>query len=198
MDLVKHEIWVVDDEPFKERFWRIPPPMVEEVRAHMKEMLEAGAIHPSQSPWCNAIMLVRKKDGGLNFCIDFCKLNARTKKDSYPLPCIQEAIESLVGAGYFSCLDLKVRFWQIAMDEASKQYTAFMVGNLGFFECEQMPFGLCNAPTTFQRLMQNCLGKLNLTCCLIYLDDMIVFSKTKEEHLQCLHVVCSNALKYIT
>ena len=164
-DLAKHEIWVVDDEPFKERFKRIPPPMVEEVRAHMKEMLEAGAIWPSQSPWCHAVMLPRKKDGGLHFCIDFWKLNARSKKDSYPLPSIQEAIESLVGAGYFSCLDLKVDFWQIAMDVASMQYTAFMVGNLGFFEWEQIPFGLCNAPTIFQRLVQKCLGKLNLTYC---------------------------------
>ena len=84
--------------------------MVEEVRAHMKEMLEAGAICPSQSPWCNAVMLVKKKDRGLHFCIDFYKLNVRTKKDSYPLLHIQEAIESLIGAGYFSCLDLKVGF----------------------------------------------------------------------------------------
>ena len=88
--LPKHEIRVVDDEAFKERFWRIPPPMVEEVRVHVKEIFEAGAIHPSQSPWCNAIMLVMKKYGGLHFCVDFCKLNARTKKDSYPLPHIQE------------------------------------------------------------------------------------------------------------
>ena len=155
----------------------------------MKEMLEAGAIHPSQSPWCNAVVLVRKKDRGLHFCIDFCKLNVRTKKDSYPLPHIQEAIESLIGAGYFSCLDLKAGFWQITMDRALKQYIAFTVGNLGFFKSECMPFGLCNAPATFQRLMQNCLGKLSLMYCLIYLDDMIVFSKTEEEHLQCLHVV---------
>ena len=84
--------------------------MVEEVRAHVKEMLEAGAIHASQSPWCNAIVLIRKKDGGLHFCIDLCKLNTRTKKDSYPLPHIQETIESLVGAEYFSCLDLKAGF----------------------------------------------------------------------------------------
>ena len=158
--LVKHGIKVVDDEPLKEIFWRIPPPMVEEVRAYMKEMLEVGAIFPSQSPWCNAVVLVRKKDRGLCFCIDFCKLNVWTKKDSYPLLHIQEAIESLVGAGYFSCLDLKAGFWQITMDEALKQYTAFMVGNLGFFECERMPFGLCNAPETFQRLMQSCLGNL--------------------------------------
>ena len=82
--------------------------MVDEVHAHVKEMLEVGAIHPSQSPWCSAVVLVCKKDRDLCFCIDFCKLNARTKKDSYLLPLIQEAIESLVGAGCFSCLDQKV------------------------------------------------------------------------------------------
>ena len=107
--------------------------MVDEVQTHDKEMLEVGTMCPCQSPWCNIVLLVHKKGGGLHFCIDFCKLNARTKKDSYPLPLIQEAIESLVGVGYFSCLDLKVGFWQIAMDEALKQYTAFTIGNLGFF-----------------------------------------------------------------
>ena len=152
------------------------------MKAHVKEMLEAGTMCPSQSPWCNTVVLVRKKDGSLCFCIDFYKLNVRTKKDSYPLPHIQEALKNLVWAGYFSCLDLKAGFWQIAMDKASKQYTAFTVGNLGFFECEHVPFGLCNAPATFLRLMQNCLGKLNFTYCLIYLDDVIVFSETKEEH----------------
>ena len=97
IDLAKHETWVIDDEPFNERFWRIPSPMVEEVRAHMKEMLEVGTIHPSQSPWYNAIVLVRKKDRGLCFYIDFCKLNARTKKGYYPLPHMQETIEGIAG-----------------------------------------------------------------------------------------------------
>ena len=88
------------------------------------------------------VVLVWKKDGSLCLCIDFCCLNAHTKKDSYPLPRIQEALESLVGAGHFSCLDLKSGFWQIKMEEASKQYTTFIVGNLGFFECDCMPFWL--------------------------------------------------------
>ena len=131
----------------------------------------------------------KKKDGDLHFCIDFCKLNARMKKDFYLLPHTQEAIESLIGAGYFSWLDLKKGVWQITMDKALEQYTAFIVGNLGFFKCECMPFGLCNTPATFQRLMQNCLGELNLTYCLIDLDDVIVFSKTEEEHLWPLHFV---------
>ena len=157
-DLAKYEIRVTDEEPFKERFWRIPHQMVDKVHTYVMEMLEAGAIHPSQSPWCNTVVLVCKKDGGLYFCINFCKLNARTKMDSYLLPYIQEAIESLVGARYFICLDLKVGFWQIAMDKALKQYTAFTEGNLEIFESKHMPFELCNAPAMFQRLMQKCLG----------------------------------------
>ena len=133
-NLEKYEIRVVDEEPFKEQFQRISPPMVDEVWAHMKEMLEAVAICPSQSPWCNAVVLVHKKYGGQHFCIDCHKLNARTKKDSYPLPQIQEAIKSLVWVGYFSCLDLKAGSWQIAMDEASKQYTAFNHGKPRIFQ----------------------------------------------------------------
>ena len=127
---MEHTIKVTDDTPFKEWFRQIPPPLVEEVRSHLQEMLESGAIRPA---WCNAVVLVMKKDGGLWFCIDFCCLNVCTKKDSYPLPRNQEALESLVGAGHFSCLDLKSGFWQIKMEEASKQYSAFTVGNLGFF-----------------------------------------------------------------
>ena len=110
--------------------------MVDEVHAHVKEILEAGAICPTQSPWCNTVVLVCKKDGGLQFCSDFHNPNARTKKDSYLLPQIQEAIESLVGAGCLSFLDLKVGFWQIAMDEASKQCTTFTVGNLAYFSAK--------------------------------------------------------------
>ena len=158
--------------------------------------VDEGAIQPSQSAWCNTVVLVRKKDRGLPFYIDFCCLNACMKKDSYPLPRIQEALESLIGAGHFCCLDLKLGFWQIKMEEASKQYTTFIVGNLGFFKRDCMPFGLCNAPVTFQQLMQSCLGKLNLIYCLIYLDDIIIFTQTAEEHLHWLHVVFDQFREY--
>ena len=156
---------------------------------HLQEILDSAAVCPSQSMWCNAVVLVQKKDGGLHFCIDFWHLNAHTKKDSYPLSRIQAALESLVSIGYFSCLDLKSGFWQIKMDESFKQYTMFTIGNLGFFDCNHMPFGLCNAPATFQGLMQNCLGELNLIYCLIYLDNIVVFSHMAEEHLHHLCVV---------
>ena len=155
----------------------------------MNDMLQAGAIRPSSSPWCNAVILVWKKDGGLRFCIDFRKLNVRTKKDSYPLPHIQEMLESLEGSHIFSSFNFKSGFWQVEMDEASKQYTTFTMGSLGFFECEHMPFRLCNVPTTFQRLMQNCLSELNLTYCLIYLDDVITFSTDEDDHLHHMRVI---------
>ena len=187
----KHKIVLKDPDtpPFKERFCRIPPPQLDEVRAHLKMMLDAGVIRPSNSPWCNAVVLVRKKDGSLRFCINFRRLNALTVKDSHPLPRICETLESLAGAAHYSTFDMNSGFWQVPMDEDSKQYTAFTLGSMGLYECESMPFGLCNAPPTFQRLMQNCLGELNLTYCLIYLDDVIVFSQTEEEHLERMRVV---------
>ena len=109
--LTEHVIKVTDDTPFKEHFRQIPPPLVEEVCTDLWGMLDSGAICPSQIAWCNAVVLVRKKDGGLHFCIHFWCLNAHMKKDTYWLPRIQEALESLAGAGHFSCLDLKSRFW---------------------------------------------------------------------------------------
>ena len=188
-DANKHVIELMDDEPFKERFRRITPPLLEEVRENLQDMLDGGAIWPSNSPWCNAVVLVRKKDGTLRFCIDLWRLNTRTKKDSYPLPRMQETMESMVGARFFSSMDLKSGFWQVKMSEESRQYTAFTVGSLGVYEFLWMPYGLCNAPATFQRLMQNCLGELNLTYALVYLDDVIVYSHTEEDHLRQLQAV---------
>ena len=188
---MKHKIVLRDPEapPFKEHFRRIPPPQVEEVQEHLKLMLDAGAIHPSNSPWCNGVVLVRKKDGSLRFCIKFRRLNSLTKKDSHPLPRICEILDSLVGSAYYSTFDLTSGFWQVPMDEELKQYTAFTLGSMGLFKCERMPFGLCNTPATVQRLMQNCLGELNLMYCLIYLDNVIVYSRMPAEHLQRMRVV---------
>ena len=187
----KHKIVLKDPDtpPFKERFHRIPPPQLDEVRAHLKMMPDAGVIRPSNSPWCNAVVLVRKKDGSLHFCINFRRLNSLAVKDSHPLPRICETLESLAGVAHNTTIDMNSGFWQVPMDVESKQYTAFTLGSMGLYECESMPFGLCNAPPTFQRLMLNCLGELNLTYCLIYLDDVIIFSKTEEEHLERMRVV---------
>ena len=186
----EHVIELLKDKLFKERSWCIAPPLDEdEVHQHIQKMLDGSAIWPSQSRWCNAMVLVRKKDGSLLFCIDVCCLNARTKKDAYLLPWMQETMESMVDAWHFSCMDLKSGFWQVKMAEESRQYTTFMVSSMGVYEFLHMPYGLCNAPAMFQLLTQNCLGELNLMYTLIYLDDVIVYSKTEKEHLTHLRTV---------
>ena len=129
-DAAEHIIELLDEEPFKEKFQRIAPPLMDKVREHLQEMLDGSAIRPSQSPWCNAVVLVQKKDGALRFCINFRRLNARTKKDFYPLPRMQETMESMVGARFFSTMDLKSGFWQVKMAEKSRQYTAFTIGSM--------------------------------------------------------------------
>ena len=174
----KHKIVLKDPDtpPFKEHFHRTLPPQLDEVREHLKLMLDAGVIRPSNSPWCNAVVFVRKKDRSLRFCIDFRKLNSLTVKDSHPLPRICETLESLAGAAHFSTFDMNSGFWQVPMDEESKQYTAFTLGSRGLYECESMPFGLCNAPPTFQRLMQNCLGEFSPTRLMSIYGECVLFS----------------------
>ena len=195
-DLVKHEIHLTDEKPFKEPFRRISPAMIEEVREHIAEMLAAEAIRPSQSPFSSNVVLVRKKDGSIRLCIDFRKLNQRTIKDAYAIPRIEDSFHLLVGSKFFTKLDLKAGYWQVELKEEDKMKTAFQVGNIGFFECNRMPFGLCNAPATFQRLMERAMGDLNLRDCLIYLDDIIIFSDTFESHLDRLEAVFERIHKY--
>ena len=182
-DLVKHHIELTNYTPIKDRYRRIPPQQYEEVQKHLKEMLDIGAIRRSNSPWASPVVLVRKKDGTLRFCIDLRKLNARTVKDAYSIPRIEDALDSLNGACIFTSLDLKSGYWQVELDDESIPLTAFTVGPLGFYECVRMPFGLTNAPATFQRLMESCLGDLHLSWCIIYLDDIIIFSKDPDNHI---------------
>ena len=122
-------------------------------------------------------------------------LNARTIKDAYSLPRIDETLDCLGGAIIFTSLDLKSGYWQVEMDEESKALTAFTVGPLGFYEYERMPFRVTNAPATFQCLLESCLGELHLNWCIIYLDDIIVFSKTLEDHLIRLHGIFEKLTK---
>ena len=194
-NLVKHNIVLTDPIPFKERYRRIPPQLFSEVKAHLKEMLDLAAIRHSNSPWASAIVLVRKKDGKLRFCIDLRKLNNRTLKDSYSLPRIEHVLDQLLGSTIFTTLDLKAGYWQVEMVEECKPYTAFTCGPLGFYECETMPFGATNAPATFQRLMDNCLGDLNMNWCIVYLDDIIIFSQNAASHIERLEAVFKKLAK---
>ena len=195
-NLVEHEIKLHDNIPFREPYRRIPPGMYEEVRQHLKEMLEIGAIRKSSSPYCSNVVLCRKSDGSLRFCIDLRKLNNRTIKDAYSLPRSTETMDSLIGSKFFSKLDLRSGYWQVELKEEDKHKTAFTVGPLGFYECNRMPFGLTNAPATFQRLMEACMGEMHLKECLIFLDDILIFSSTFEEHLERLESVFDKLEKH--
>ncbi|XP_018371543.1 PREDICTED: RNA-directed DNA polymerase homolog [Trachymyrmex cornetzi] len=143
-------------------------------------MREQGVIQESVSPWMSPAILVKKKDGTIRFCVDYRKLNAVTKKDSYPLPRIDDIFDQLSGSSWYSTLDLKSGYWQVKIRPEDKEKTAFSVGN-GLWQFKVMPFGLCNAPATFEQVMEQILQELLSKICLVYLEYMIIFSESFEE-----------------
>jgi hypothetical protein len=181
-DKVPHKIDTTDDKSISQPYRRIPPQHFREVRELLQKFLDQGIIQKSKSPYASPIVLVQKKDGSLRICVDYRRLNAKTVRDSFPLPRIEESLEALQGARYFSSLDLAHGYHQVVMDSESISKTAFRVP-FGLFEYTRMPFGLVNAPGTFQRVMEMCLGDLNLSELLIYLDDILVYSSTVQEHI---------------
>ncbi len=146
-------------------------------------MLEQGIIEYSTSPWAAPVVLVLKKDETLRLCIDFRRLNDITLKDSFPLPRIDDTLDKLSGAKYFTTLDMESGYWQIELDEESKEKTAFIVEN-NLYQFKRMAMGLCNAPATFQRTMNFVLRDVLGKKALVYLDDVIIYSKTVEDHLK--------------
>lgn len=186
--VVQHKIDTGNQPAIKQPPRRLPFHMQKEVDEHVSDMLKRGIIEPSSSAWSSAIVLVQKKDGSKRFCVDYRRLNSVTMKDAYPLPRIDESLNQLNGAKWFSTLDLNAGYWQVELDPNDKPKTAF-VTRQGLFEFNVMPFGLCNAPATFERLMETVLSGLQWQVCLIYLDDVIVYGKTFEEMLHNLELV---------
>ena len=152
------------------------------------KMLEQKVITPSSSPWASPVVLVAKKDGSTRFCVDYRRLNSITRMDIYPLPRIDDTLDLLAKTKFFSTLDLASGYWQVGMEASSQPKTAFCAHS-GLYEFTVMPFGLCNAPTTFQRLMETVLSGLARDKCFIYLDDVLVVGKTFEEHANNLREV---------
>lgn len=178
---VKHKIRLSDPTPFKQRARPIHPSDYEAVHLHLKELFDANIIRESESLFASPIGIVKKKNGQIRLCVDYRKLNSQTIKDAYALPHIEEAFASLTGAKWFSVMDLKSGYYQVEMEEEDKHKTAF-VTPIGFWEFNRMPQGVTNAPSTFQRVMEKCMGSFNHREVLVFLDDLIVFSSTPEEH----------------
>ena len=164
------------------------------IASHIKDMLDKKIIEPSRSPWSSPIVLVPKKDGTIRFCVDYRKLNLVTKKDSYALPRIDEALALLNGNLYFSSLDCNAGYFQIPMEQSSKEKTAFITDQ-GLFQFNVMSFGLTNAPATFQRYMDAVLAGLKWNTLLVYIDDILVFSPTFEDHVRDVNNVLDRLLE---
>ena len=186
--IIEHEIDTDQARPIKQSPYRVSVAQREEIDNHISNMLQQGIIEPSSSPWSSPVVLVKKKDGSTRFCVDYRKLNAVTIKDSYPLPRIDDAIDALSGSMYFTTLDLQSGYHQVAMHPSSKSKTTF-ISHAGLYEYNVMSFGLTNAPPTFQRLMSRVLSGLEWKICLIYIDDIIVFSTDFDTHLHRLSKV---------
>lgn len=187
-NVVQHVINVKDSLPIKQVPRRIPIHIREEVDKILEDMKTQGIIEESQSAWISPAVMVRKKDGTLRFCVDYRKLNNVTVKDSYPLPRIDDILDQLSGNAWFSTLDLKSGYWQLKIRPEDKEKTAFSIGR-GLWQFTVMPFGLCNAPATFERLMEKVLKGILSKKCLVYLDDIIIFGKTFNEMLENLKIV---------
>ena len=180
-NLVTHTIDLIDDTPVKEKARPIPPGMYDELKAHLTELLNAGVVRESNSPFASNMVYVRKKDGSLRLAQDFRPLNLRTRTCAYNLANIDTLIDSLRGSKYFASLDLFAGYHQVEIEEAHKERTAFHAGPFGLLEYNMMSFGLSGAPSSFQKLMDTCLDGLNMKICAVYLDDVIVYAESKEQ-----------------
>lgn len=186
--IIKHKIPIGDANPIKQPPRRVPVHMNDEIDKQIDKMLKEEIIQPSTSPWASSIVMVKKKDGSNRFCVDYQWLNDVTIKDTYPLPRVDESLDQLRGSKWFSCLDLNSGYWQVETDAKDREKTAF-TSRRGLFEFTVMPFGLCNAPATFERLVETVLAGLHWEICLIYLDDIIVTGITFEEMVRNLSTV---------
>lgn len=186
---ISHRIPLVDDTPVRVPHRRINPNQWQEVRDHLHTLLSQGIVRESSSPYASPVVVVRKRDGSIRLCVDYRALNSKTRKDAYPLPRIEEALDVLRGAKYFCSLDLSRGYYQVPVHEGDIEKTAFRIGTGGLYEYVRMPFGLCNAPATFMRLMDRVFGDENFQSLLIYLDDILIFGSTFEETLERLDMV---------
>ena len=180
--LVKHAIHT-EGPPIRQPNRQQPVALKNTIDSEVQKMLQQGVIKPSHSPWSSPVVMVKKKDGLWRFCIDYRQLNSATHRDAYPLPRVDATLDSLAGSTLFTTLDLASGYWQVEVEHQDKEKTAFSTSR-GHYEFNVMPFGLTNAPATFQCLMECTLAGLSGEQCLIYLDDIIIFSTTFEEHLQ--------------
>lgn len=186
--MVEHVIHT-EAEPIKQRHYPLSPALQKQVNEELNKMLNDGIVEPSNSPWASPIILVKKSDGTYRFCVDYRQLNKVTKRDAYPLPFVSATLDKLRDAHYLTTLDIKSAYWQIPLSEKSKPLTAFVVPTRGLYQFTRMPFGLHNAPATWQRFIDRTLGVDLEQYVFCYLDDIVISTSTFEKHLEVLNTV---------
>ena len=194
-DAIEHTIDTGHSSPIKQRLRRTPLCFQDEEKEHLDKMVKAGVIEPSVSEWASPPVLVRKRDGSVRWCVDYRALNKVTKKDIWPLPIVEECTDTLSGNLWFSKLDATAGYWQVPIKEEDKCKTAFLT-KYGLYQFSKMSFGLCNAPSTFSRVMSLVLQGLNWKIALAFLDDVLVLGKTFDEHLNNLAAVLERFIAY--
>lgn len=188
--LAQHTIETGEARPVRQPPRRMAQHYKQQVEKIIGEMRQQNLIRPSTSPWSSSIVLVKKKSGELRFCVDYRQVNEITKKNSYPIPRVDDSLDEMSGSKFFSTLDLKSGYWQIPMDEQSREKTAF-ASHMGLYEFNVMPMGLCNSAASFQRLMRIVLQGIEWQGTLAYLDDVIIYGRTFDEHVRRLADVLS-------
>ena len=194
-EAVVHEIDTGSTRPIRCNPRKLSPKKIKIQQELVDKMLEEGQIEHSVSAWSAPTVLVTKKDGTTRFCVDYRRLNARTKKDAFPLPRIDDSLNSLSGQAWFATLDLASGYLQVRLSEEAKPKTAFATHS-GLFQFAVMPFGLCNAPATFERLMSQVLRGPHWKRCLVYIDDILVFGNDFESALHSLELVLNRVAEY--
>ena len=184
----QHDRYWKDAHPFRQQLRRQPISVTDVIDKQVQQMLETGVIEPSTSPWVSNVVMVKKKDGTMRFCVDYRQLNKLTRKDAYPLPRIDSCLDAMAGSRFFSTFDLRSGYHQLRVCEADSDKTSFAT-RTGTYRFRRLPFGLCNSGSTFQRVMDIAMRGLNFTLCLVYLDDIIVYSPTVEEHMSRLEAL---------
>ena len=188
-DHLKHTIPMTTDRPIYLPHCTIPVQLQADVCKCLDTWLKQGIIRPSQSPYASQVVIVHKKTGEIRLCVDFRSLNAGTIRDSFPLPQIEEALQAVKAAVWFTSFDLAQGYLQLAMDEADIHKTAFNTGSSGLYEFTHMPFGFSNAGASFCHLMEMCLGDQQYLMLLFYLDDICIFSSSINEMLDRITMV---------
>lgn len=183
-DRVKHVVDTGEATPIKQRYYNVSPARQKLINEELDRMLALGVVEPSQSAWSSPIMLLDKPDGSKRFVVDFRAVNAVSRKDAYPLPQVTTILDRLRDARYLSSLDIKSAYWQIELEETSKEKTAFAIPGRGLYQFVTMPFGLCGAPATWQRFVDSVLGADLEPNVFVYLDDIIVVTSTFEKHVE--------------